>query len=52
MKWTILAMAAAIIPWGILCKYTVVPQMVGLSVQTFGMGLMLGISLSGKWMDI
>ena len=52
MKWTMLAMATTIIPWGLLCKYTVVPQMVGLSVQIFGIGLMLGIGLSGKWMDI
>jgi len=52
MKLTILAMAMSTIPWGILFRLVDLPQVVGVWIQLLGLGLMLGIGLSGKWMDI
>ena len=49
---TIIAMFMSIVPWGLLFKFTEIPQVVGVGIQLLGLGLMLGIGLSGKWMDI
>jgi len=52
MKLTTIAMLMSIVPWGILFKFVDLPQVVGVGIQLLGLGLMLGIGLSGKWMDI
>jgi len=49
---TIISMTMSIIPWGMLFKFTPIPQEIGLGVQLVGLGIMLGVGMSGKWMDI